>query len=384
MLKVRGRIIARAIMLLAVIVTTSAGAAEKIKIGATLALTGPVGSIGDPEKKVLEMYVDRINKGGGVLGRQIELFIYDDAAAADRAIANARRLLQSDNVDVIIGGTITPTTLAIAPLAERAGVPVVSVAGGTPVGDPLKKWVFKMGHDDRMAVERTLRYMKKIGLAKIAILTEDAAFGKSGREEALRMAPNLGIDIVGDEIYSSRDPDVSSQLTRIRNVPGLQAVLAWGYGPGPVVVTKNYRQLGMTQPLFQSHGVGAREYITMSGEGSDGVRLTATSLIIVDQLPDTDPQKPVITLFKEEYKKKYGVEPSNFAGYAYDAINIVLAAINRAGSIDRGKIRDEIEKTSGYVSTSGMVSMTPTDHIGLPLHSLRVVEVKKGNFMLVE
>ncbi|TAN79535.1 MAG: ABC transporter substrate-binding protein [Magnetospirillum sp.] len=367
-----------------VVAATPALAAEPIRIGAPLSTTGPASFLGEPEKKVLDMYVEQINKEGGLLGRKIELILYDDGGAAEKAVANIKRLIQNDNVDVLIGGSTTATTMAMVPLIERAEVPFISLAGAVVVVEPVKKWVFKVSHNDRMAAERVLADMRKRGLTKAAIISEDAGFGKSGHDETLKAARDAGVEIVADEVYSAKDPDVTAQLTKIKNTPGVQAVFNFGLGQGPAIVTRNYRQIGMTAPLYQSHGVASKEYIRLAGEAAEGVRLPASGLVVADQLAATDPQKPVVILFGRTYQAKSGSDPSTFAGHAYDALQIVLAAINRAGSTDKAKIRDEIEKTSGYVGTGGMVSMTPADHLGLSPRAFHVVEVRNGSWTLVD
>ncbi|EME68515.1 ABC-type branched-chain amino acid transport system protein [Paramagnetospirillum caucaseum] len=361
-----------------------AGAADVIRIGAPLSTTGPASFLGEPEKKVLEMYVEQINKEGGVLGRKLELIVYDDGGQAEKAVGNVKRLIQNDNVDVLIGGTTTATTMAMVPLIERGEVPFISLAGAIVVVEPVKKWVFKVSHNDRMAAEKVLADMRKRGITKAAIISEDAGFGKSGHDETLKVAKDIGVEIIADEIYSSKDPDVTAQLTKIKNTPGVQAVFNFGFGQGPAIVTKNYRQIGITVPLYQSHGVASKEFIRLAGDAAEGVKLPASGLVVADQLAATDPQKPVVTLFSKTYQAKAGTDPSTFAGHAYDALQIVMAAVNRAKSTDKAKVRDEIEKTSGYVGTGGIVSMTPADHLGLSLRAFHMVEAKAGAWSLVD
>lgn len=374
-----------AVMALAAgLATGVAQAADPIKIGATLSVTGPASFLGDPEKKTLEMYAEALNKTGGVLGRKIELFVYDDAGAGDKAASNVKRLLQNDNVDIIIGGSTTAATMASVPLVEKAEVPFISLAGAVVIVEPVKKWMFKTPHTDRMAAEKVFSDMKKRGISKVALISEDAGFGKSGHDESLKVAPAYGIEIVADEVYSGKDPDVTAQLTKIKNAPGVQAVFNFGFGQGPAVVTKNYKQLGFTVPLYQSHGVASKSFIQLAGEASEGVRLPAAGLVVADQLPANDPQKIVVTSFNKEYKDKWGAEPSTFAGHAYDGLQIALAAIQRAGSTDKAKVRDEIEKTSGYVGTGGIVSMSATDHMGLSPQAFHMVEIRKGDWVLID
>ena len=361
----------------------TAQAAEPIKIGSLLSVTGGASFLGDPEKKTLVMYVDALNKAGGVLGRPVELVVYDDGGAADKAATFTKRLIESDKVDLIIGGTTTATTMAAVPLVERAEIPFISLAGAVVITDPVKKWVFKTPHTDRMAAEKVFADLRKRGLTKVAMISEDAGFGKSGHDQSLAVAKTYGIEIVADEVYSPKDSDVTPQLTKIK-AAGAQAVFNFGFGQGPAVVTKNYRQLAIALPLYESHGIASQEYIKLSGGAADGVRLPAAGLVVAGQLAAGDPQKPVVTAFKAAYEAAFKSEVSTFAGHAYDGLQIALAAIHRAGSVDKAKVRDEIEKTSGYVGTGGLVSMSPTDHMGLALSAFHMLEIKNGAFTLAD
>ncbi|PWC45896.1 ABC transporter substrate-binding protein [Azospirillum sp. TSO22-1] len=362
----------------------TASAADLIRIGSFLSATGPASFLGDPEKKVLELYVDKINRDGGINGRKIELIVYDDGADAAKAGSFAKRLIESDKVDVIVGGTTTAATMAAVPLAERAEIPFISLAGAVVIVEPVKKWVFKTPHTDRMAAEKVMLDLKKRGLSKLALLSEDSGFGKSGREETLKVAKERGIEIVADEIYGAKDNDVTAQLTKIRNNGQAQAVLVFGLGQGPVVVTRNYRQLGMSLPLYHGHGVASKDFIKLAGGAAEGVRLPAAGLVVAEQLSNADPQKKVVMAFTETYQKQFQAEPSTFAGHAYDGLMLAVEAIKRAGTTDKAKVRDEIEKTKGYVGTGGTVTMSATDHMGLGLDAFHMVEIKQGNWQLAD
>lgn len=359
-------------------------AADTIKIGAFLSVTGPASFLGEPEKKTLERHVERLNKDGGIGGRKIELVVYDDGGTPDKAATFAKRLIQNDGVDILIGGTTTGTTMAAIKVVEPAGVPFISLAGGIDIVEPVKKWVFKTPHTDRMAAEKVFADMKKKGITKIALVSEDAGFGKSGHDQSVKVAANFGIEIVADEVYSPKDPDVTAQLTKAKNAPGVQAIFNFGFGQGPAIVTKNYKQLGIALPLWQSHGVASKEYIRLAGEAAEGVRLPAAGLVVADQLPASDPQKPVVTAFKQDYEAAFKSEVSTFAGHAYDGLQLAAAAVLRAGSADKAKVRDELEKTSGYVGTGGVVSMSATDHMGLSPSAFHMVEIRKGDWVLAD
>ena len=359
--------------------------AQNIKIGSVLSVSGPAAFLGDPELKTLQMYVEKINAEGGVLGRKLELVHYDDGSDAAKANGFTKRLIESDKVDVLIGGTTTGATMAMAPLVDKAGLPFVSLAGAVVIIDPVKKWVFKTPHTDRMAAEKVFEDMKKRGISKVGLLSETSGFGASGRKESQIVASKYGITLVADETYGPKDTDVTAQLTRIKNTAGVQAVFVFGLGQGPAVVTKNYGQLGMTAlPMYQSHGVASDEYLKLSGKAAEGVRLPTPALLIGQMLPAADPQKAIVTGYDKAYRDRYKVEPSTFGGYALDALNLSVDAIKRAGGTDKAKVRAALEQTKGFVSTTGVFNMSPTDHMGLDLSAFRMVEVKNGDWQLLK
>ncbi|MGB3276829.1 MAG: ABC transporter substrate-binding protein [Castellaniella sp.] len=359
-------------------------AADPIKIGSVLSATGPAAFLGDPEVKTLEMYVESINKAGGILGRQLQLVHYDDGGDANKANSFAKRLIYDDKVDVIIGGTTTGSTMSMDPLAEKAEIPFISLAGAVVIIDPVKKWLFKTPHTDRMAAEKVFEDMKKRGYTKIALLSETSGFGQSGKKETELVAPNYGIQIVANETYGPKDTDMSPQLTKIKNTPDVQAVLVFGLGQGPALVTRNYKQLDVKLPLYHAHGVCSNEFIKLARDAAEGVRLPCAALVVSDKLPDSDPQKPVVTAYAKAFQERWKSEVSTFGGHAYDGLMIYADAVKRAGSTDKAKVRDAIEQTKGYVGTGGVVNMSATDHMGLDLSAFRMLEIRKGDWALAD
>ncbi|WP_298623156.1 ABC transporter substrate-binding protein [uncultured Zoogloea sp.] len=355
---------------------------EPIKIGSILSVTGPAAFLGDPELKTLQLYVEEINKKGGVLGRQLQLVHYDDGSDANKANGFAKRLIDDDKVDLIVGGTTTGSTMSTVPLVEKAGVPFISLAGAVVIVEPVKKFVFKTPHTDRMAAEKVFEDMKKRGISKVALLSETSGFGQSGKKETEAVAAKYGVTLVASETYGPKDTDMSPQLTKIKNTAGVQAVFVFGLGQGPAIVTKSYKQLGITLPLYQSHGVASDEFLKLAGPAAEGVRLPSPAQLIPEKLPAGDPQKPVVTAYDKAYKERYKQDVSTFGGYAYDGLMIAVDAIKRAGSTDKSKVRDAIEATKGFVGTSGTFNMSPTDHMGLDLSAFRMLEVKGGDWTI--
>jgi len=361
-----------------------AEAAEPIKIGSVLSVTGPAAFLGDPELKTLQLYIEKANRGGGALGRQLQLVHYDDGSDAAKANSFAKRLIDDDHVDILIGGTTTGSTMSMAPLADKAGVPFISLAGGVVIVEPVKKWMFKTPHTDRMASEKVFEDMKGRGITKVALMSETSGFGQSGKKETEAVAGRFGITLVANETYGPKDTDVTPQLTKIRNTPGVEAVFVYGLGQGPAMVTNNFRQLDIKLPLYHAHGIASEQFIKLTGAASEGVRLPAAALLVADKLADKDPQKAVVSSYRDTYRERFKEDVSTFGGHAYDGLMIGLDAITRAGSIDKAKVRDAIEGTTGYIGTGGIVNMSATDHMGLDESAFRMLEIRNGTWALIK
>ncbi|TAN28045.1 MAG: ABC transporter substrate-binding protein [Castellaniella sp.] len=354
-----------------------------IRIGAIISATGPATFLGDPELKTLKLYVDKINQEGGVLDRKLELIDYDDGSDASKANSFAKRLIYDDKVDAMIVGT-TGSTMAAIPLAQKAHVPLMSLGGAIAITEPVKKWVFKTPQTDRMAAEKVFQDMKNRGITQIALLSEASGFGQSGKKESEAIAGKYGISIIENEVYNPKDTDMSPQLTKIRGDAKVQAVFIFGLGQGPVIATRNYRQLGIKQPLYQSHGVASDQFIKLAGDAANGVRLPSPALIVADQLPGNDAQKPVVNAYIQAYKARYNENVSTFGSYAYDGLTILVDALKRAGSTDKDKFRDAIESTHGYVGTTGVFNITAKDHTGLDLSAFKLLEIQNGQWKLLD
>jgi branched-chain amino acid transport system substrate-binding protein len=362
----------------------AAQAQSTIKIGAVLSATGPASFLGEPEDKTLRLYVDKINAAGGINGKKIELVVYDDGGDANKARTFATRLVEDDQVVAMVGGTTTGATMAMIPVFEEAQIPFISLAGAIEVIEPVRKFVFKTPHTDKMACEKIFEDLKKRNLTKIGMISGTDGFGASMRAQCVKVAPNYGMQIAIDESYGPRDSDMTAQLTKIKNTPGVQAVVNPGFGQGPAIVTRNYAQLGMSGiPFYQSHGVASKSFIELAGAAAEGVRLPAAALLVGDKLPESDPQKKVVTEYRQAYESATKQPVSTFGGHAYDGLFILVDAMKRANSADPKKVRDEIEKTKGFVGTGGIVNMSSTDHLGLDLSAFRMLEIKNGDWNLV-
>jgi branched-chain amino acid transport system substrate-binding protein len=360
---------------------TTALAAPPIRIGALFAVTGPASFLGEPEKNTLEILVKEANAKGGIKGSKIELVVYDTQGDATKAVQLANKLIKNDKVVAIIGPSTTGETMAVIPIAEKEQIPLISCAAGIKITDPVKKWVFKTPANDHVAAEKILNHMEKLKLKSIAILTVSDSFGSSGREQLKLMAAKKGFKIVADETYSPKDTDMTSQLTKIKGMKP-DAIICWGTNPGPAVVTRNLKQLGMKIPLYQSHGVASKKFIELAGaEAAEGVMLPAGKLTVYDLLKKTDPQHKLLKEYDQLYKNTYKVEASTFGGYAYDGFQLFVNAVRNAGATTQ-EIRDGIEQSRKMVGVSGIFNMSATDHNGLDLSAFEMVRITKGDWAL--
>lgn len=368
----------------ALVVLGSTAAMADIKLGASLSASGPAAFLGDPEAKTIEMMVEQINEAGGINGEKIDLVLYDDGGDPNKARTFATRLVEDDEVVAIIGGSTTGTTMSILSVAEDAEVPFISLAGAIQIIDPVHKWVFKTPHTDRMACEKIFSDMQQKGITKIGMISGTDGFGASMQAQCKDVAPKYSIEILSDETYGPQDADMTPQLTKIRNTDGVQAILNPGFGQGPAIVTRNKAQLGIDLPLYESHGVASDGFIELAGAAAaEGVRLPGTALLVAAILPDSDPQKPVVTAYKTAYETKYGETVSTFGGYAHDAVDLMTNAMKTGGS-DPAAIRDALEATQGYVGTTGIYSFSPEDHLGLDLSAFKMLEIRDGGWTLID
>ncbi len=381
----RRRLVPGALAVLALAAGTAFAQQPPIRIGAPLAVTGPASFLGDPEKKTLELYVQRLNAAGGVGGRQLQLFAYDTGGDPKQMVTFVRRLIEDDKVDVIIGGSTTGETMAAVPLAEEAGIPFVSLAGASVIVEPVKKWVFKMPHSDRMAIEKIYEHAKKNGLTRVAVISGDGGFDQSCRKEAQAQAAKWGMTVVADETYAARDTDMTPQLTRIKGTPGVQAIVGCGFGAPTSITARNWRQLGMTNIAFYfNHGVASQQFIDGAQGAAEGIRLPVPSLLVAEQLKAGDRQRDASLAYIAAYRGAYAQPVSGFGGHAYDGLHIYLDAVKRAGGTDKAKVRDAIEATKDFVGVDGIYNMTAADHMGLSLDSFRMVEIKDNTWKLIE
>ena len=359
------------------------------KVGAVFAVTGGASFLGDPEKKTAEMLAEKINAAGGINGYKLELIIYDTEGDATKCNLAVKKLITKDKVCAIIGPSRSGTSLAVVPLAEKNEIPLVSCAASYKIVTDEKtgkqyKWVFKTPQSDSMAVDALYNHLKKRSISNIAIMSGTTGFGKSGREELLRLAPKYGMTIVADETFGFKDTDMTVQLTKIKGVVP-QAIISWSIGPTQILVLRNWKDLGMTSiPFYQSHGFGSRENIKMAAGAAEGVSAPLGACNTPGVLPADHPQKKVTMKYSEDYMAKYNKPVSSFGGHAWDALSLVINALKAVGC-DKAGIRDYIENTKNFVGQHGIFNFSPEDHNGLTwAQSFNMITVKNGDWAIIK
>mgnify|MGYP003775176343 CR=1 FL=1 len=355
---------------------------EPIKIGAIFAVTGPASFLGAPQEKTAKMLVDKINAEGGVNGQQVELIIKDSAGSSEKAVSFAKQLIEEDKVLAIIGPSTSGESLAITQLCDDNQMILISCAAAEKITKPVLKYVMKTAPNDSDAVTMIYRTMKDKGITKIAVLSSNDGFGNAGKAQLEARAEAEGITILINEVYDKQATDLTDILTKVKSTEGVQAVVNWSIVPAQSIVSKNMVQLSFDVPLFQSHGFANPKYVEQAGTTAEGTLFPASRIVVADQLPDDNPQKAMLLEYKNAYESEFKENVSTFGGHPYDAINILVAAIKKAGSAEAAKVRDALENVKDFPGTAGVFNLSADDHCGLDVNAFEMLTVKDGKFAI--
>ena len=355
--------------------------AASIKIGAILAETGPAAFLGGPEARSLNMIVDEINKNGGVQGKTIELLIKDSGASPEKAISFSRQLIEEEKVFAIIGPSTSGETLKIKNICEKGKTILLSCASAEFIVNPVAQYVFKTAPSDSLAARHIFKTMNTMSITKIAVLTGNTGFGKAGKAQLTKIAPEYEITIIESQTYDKKATDLSAVVAKIKSNPEVQAVVNWSIVPAQSIIAKNIRQAGWDVPIFQSHGFANIKYAEAAGVAAEGIIFPASRLMVAEQL-EPGPQKDFLMKYKNSYESKYKEDVSTFGGHAYDAMMLLIQAIKTAG-VNPQKVRAALENIKGFYGTAGEFNFSPADHNGLGMDSFVMLTVKDGQFQLM-
>lgn len=356
---------------------------ETYKVGAVFSTTGPASNLGVPEEQTVKMMVDQINDAGGINGRPLEVIVYNTETSAEKCATMVNRLIVQDKVLAIIGPSTSGESLAILDTVTTAKIPLVSCAANIGIVQPVEEryWIFKTPQTDKEAVTEIYIYLEQQGFSNIAIITDTSGFGAAGRVFLIADAADYGFTIVDDQTFTSGDTTMQSQLTHIKGTDA-EAVICWATDKESAVVALDMQTLHMDIPLVCSHGIANMDFIEQAGTAANGVIFPAGKLLIIDDVPATDPQKEVLTKYKADFEALYGEGTINtFGGHAYDALSIVVIALEGMEeglslADARAAVRDGLENdVKNWPGTGGVFTMSPTDHLGMAPGSLALIEI---------
>jgi branched-chain amino acid transport system substrate-binding protein len=364
----------------------SAAAAAQVRIGLMVSATGPTTAIGIPQKNTGDLLPKKV---GDLTVEYIQL---DDGGDTTRAVQNAKKLIQEHNVDAIIGPSTTPNAFAILDLIAEGRVPLMATVGTSSVVEPLdakKRWVFKTTQNDDLIAAALVKHMVKTGVKTFGFIGFKDPYGENWHKVFVPMAEKAGIRLVATEYFQRTDPSVTGQSLKLLAARP-DAVLVAGVG-GPAVLPQiTLREQGYKGAIYQTHGVATDDFIRLGKDKVEGTVLAAGPMLVIDDIPDSNPTKKVAQGYIAAYEKQFGGKPATFGANTYDSGLIVQRAIPAAAKAGkpgteafRSALRDAIEQEREIVGCQGVFNMSPTNHNGMDERARVLVIVKDGRFRLL-
>lgn len=356
-----------------------------INVGVILSLTGPGASLGIPEEKVIQLWPGELG------GQKVKFTVLNDNSDTGTAAKSAMRLITEDKVDLIIGSSLTPTSLAVVETAGAEKVPVISLAGGGAIVLPqegVRRWAFKLSPTEAISVGRVLDHMSKNKLKTVATIGIATSYGDGFLKTIEAMAPSKGIKVVASEKYNQTDQSVTSQVLKVLTT-NPDAVYIFSAGTPGALPHIELVQRGYKGYIYQTQGVANADFLRVGGKALDGSYITAAPVLVGDQLPDSSPIKKVAMEFLKKSDANFGVQNrSLFGATAWDALLIADQAARSAlktskpGTPEfRTALRDSIEQLKGFIGTEGVYTMSPQDHNGVDERSQVMIKIENGKWV---
>ena len=362
-----------------------AAAGEPYVIGAIVSESGPGATLGRPEADSIQLAVDEINKAGGIAGRQIKLTILDDQSDATTAVNDFRQLLDQHPL-TILGTALTPTTMALVPLAEQAQVPLINFASSVSTVVPVEahKWVFKIPINDTEVAKSLQTYLKKHGQTKVSFIYRNDNYGQTGLQHFKDVGQPAGFDVVSADEIEATASDATTQLTHVK-AANPQALICWTTLPSANIILRGYRELSLTMPIYYSDGAATGVFPKQAGPAIDGVYIATMKVNVIDQLPNSDPTKKLLTHYASAFDAGYPKDApvSIFGTWGYDGVGYLWAALEKLhGNVTPASLRDALETTT-FTGVSGTFHFSPSQHFGLAESDVVVSQIQKGQFVIV-
>jgi len=372
---------------LAAALAASNAALADINIGVTLSATGPAASLGIPEKNTIDILPATLG------GEKINWIVLDDGSDTTKAVTNTRKLISENKVDVIIGSTVTPNSLAMVDVVAEAETPMISMAASSRIVDPANpktKWVFKTPQNDSLMADAIAVHMKANGVKTFGYIGFNDAYGEGWLAEMKRSSQTAGVQLVADEKYNRNDASVTGQVLKLVAAKP-DAVLIGASGTPGATPQKELVARGYKGRIYQTHGVANPDFLRVMGADGNGTLLPIGPMLVWEQLPDSNPVKKAASEYITKYEAKYGKDSrSTIGGHAYDAFMLLNKAVPEAlrkgkpGTKEfRAALRDALE-TGTVVASHGVFVMTPQDHNGLDNRARVMIRIENGRWVLAK
>jgi branched-chain amino acid transport system substrate-binding protein len=364
-----------------------AAQAAPIKVGVILSITGPGASLAGPQRNTIALLPK------DVAGHAIEYIVLDDASDSTKAVADARKLIDEEKVDALIGSSITPSSLAMIDVAAEKKVPMISLAASVSLIAPMdaqRRWAFKVPQNDSLMADAVAEHMEKSGVKTFAFIGFNDGYGDGWLTEITRAAKAHNLKLVDTERYARPDTSVTGQVLKIVAAKP-DAVLIAGAGTPAALPEKTLRERGYSGKYYQTHGAANNDFLRVGGKDVEGTFLPVGPVVVAAQLPDSNPSKAVAVAYVTKYEAAYGAGTmSSFGAHAWDAATLLQAAVPAAleqgapgTPAFRAALRDSMEAQKNLPLTHGIATLSPTDHNGLDSRARVMVTVQNGAWKLL-
>ena len=375
--------------LVCAVLALGAGAAlADINVGVTVSATGPAASLGIPEKNTIALLPQTI------AGQKVNYIVLDDGTDTTKAVSNTRKLITENKVDIILGSTVTPNSLAMIDVVSEAQVPMISMAASAKIVEPMdakRKWVFKTPQNDIQMSLAIASHMKDHGVKTVGFIGFADAYGEGWFGEFSKAAALKGINVVANERFARNDSSVTAQVLKLQAAKP-DAILIAGSGTPAALPQITLKERGYTGLIYQTHGVANADFLRVGGKNVEGTYLPAGPVLVARQLPASNPVRASAIAYMTAYEAKYGKDSvSTFGGHAWDAGQLMAAAVPVAlkkaqpGTPEfRAALRDALENTKNLAGAHGIFNMSPTDHLGLDQRARVMVKIENGTWKVQE
>ncbi len=373
-----------ALLVAAAVLGASTAAVAQINVGVTISATGPAASLGIPERNTIALMPKTIG------GETVNYIVLDDASDTTQAVTNTRRFVSERNVDVVLGSSTTPASLAMIDVIAEAKTPMISVAASAAIIEPQdekKRWVFKTPQNDSMMALAIADHMAANGVKTAAYIGFSDAYGENWHKEFSKAVAAKNIKLVANERFSRTDTAVTGQVLKIMSAKP-DAVLVGGSGTPAALPQKTLKERGYTGKYYQTHGVANADFLRVGGKDVEGTILPAGPVLVADQLPESNPVRKSALEYIQAYEAAHGKgSVSTFGAHAWDAGLVLTAAIPEAlkkarpGTAEfRAALRDALENVKEVPGAHGIFTMSPKDHLGLDERARVMVKIENGQW----